>query len=161
MKTSIATVIVTVLLVASLAPAADQTSHWEKAYPAAKKGETRFVVHLPQLADEHSAHVELIVGQEQDTDGVNHVSLGGKIVESDVKGWGYPRYDVTIGPGLSTLIGVPPGQPTVRKFVTLGGNPHLIRYNSKLPVVVYVPEGYELRYRIWKAEPEAKAASKG
>jgi ecotin len=29
--------------------------------------------------------------------------------------------------------------------------PLLINYNSKLPVVVYVPEGMDLKYRIWKA----------
>lgn len=26
------------------------------------------------------------------------------------------------------------------------------RYNSKLPIVVYVPKGYVLEYRIWKAD---------
>ena len=26
-----------------------------------------------------------------------------------------------------------------------------INYNSKLPIVVYVPDGYSLEYRIWKA----------
>lgn len=25
-------------------------------------------------------------------------------------------------------------------------------YNSKLPIVVYVPKGYTLEYRIWKAD---------
>ncbi len=31
------------------------------------------------------------------------------------------------------------------------GEGFLLRYNSKLPVVVYVPEGFEVRYRIWQA----------
>ena len=36
-----------------------------------------------------------------------------------------------------------------------------IPYNSRLPVVVMVPEGCELHYRIWRADPEfAKAASR-
>lgn len=26
------------------------------------------------------------------------------------------------------------------------------RYNSKLPIVVYVPKSYTLEYRIWKAD---------
>jgi len=30
-----------------------------------------------------------------------------------------------------------------------------------LPVVVYVPAGVEVRYRIWSAAPEAKAIEKG
>jgi ecotin len=160
MKSPIPTLLFAVVALAAPVFANDQNSSWQKAYPAAEKGMTRFVVHLPELADEYAAKVELIVGKEQETDGVNIVHLGGKIEESDVKGWGYPRYDVSVGPGMSTLIGVPPGQPKVKKFVSLAGNPYLVRYNSKLPVVVYVPEGYELRYRIWKAEPETKNAGK-
>ena len=39
--------------------------------------------------------------------------------------------------------------PTVDKFVS--AQPQLVRYNSRLPLVVYAPEGYEVRYRIWKA----------
>jgi ecotin len=60
-----------------------------------------------------------------------------------------------------TLIAPEPGAEKVDRFVTLGGKPYLIRYNSKLPVVVYVPEGFEVRYRIWRADPEGKAVEKG
>ena len=54
-----------------------------------------------------------------------------------IQGWGYPRYNVTTGGLVSTLIGVPPNQPPVKKFVTLGSGPYLIGYNSRRPVVVY------------------------
>jgi len=60
-----------------------------------------------------------------------------------------------------TLIAVDPNAPKVTRFITLGGDPYLIRYNSRLPIVVYVPEGTELRYRIWKAEAELKTMEKG
>jgi len=30
----------------------------------------------------------------------------------------------------------------------------MIRYNSRLPVVIYSPEGVEIRYRIWEAGEE-------
>jgi ecotin len=36
-----------------------------------------------------------------------------------------------------------------------------IRYNSRLPIMVYVPEGVEVRYRIWTAGAEIKAIEKG
>ena len=36
-----------------------------------------------------------------------------------------------------------------------------IRYNSRLPVVVYAPDGYEIRYRIWKASEAIEKAEKG
>jgi ecotin len=49
----------------------------------------------------------------------------------------------------------------VDRFVALGGEPYLIRYNSRLPVVAYAPEGVEVRYRIWSAQPGTKAIEKG
>jgi ecotin len=33
----------------------------------------------------------------------------------------------------------------------------LIRYNSRLPVVIYVPADAQVRYRIWKADGEGQA----
>ena len=32
---------------------------------------------------------------------------------------------------------------------------------SRLPVVVYAPEGVEMRYRVWRAGPETKVIEKG
>ena len=60
-----------------------------------------------------------------------------------------------------TLMAVDPHAPKVSRFIALGGEPYLIRYNSRLPIVVYAPEGVEIRYRIWSASPETKAVEKG
>lgn len=60
-----------------------------------------------------------------------------------------------------TLMAVDPNAPKVDRFVPIGGEPYLIRYNSRLPVVVYVPEGVAVRYRIWSAEPKAEVMKKG
>lgn len=60
-----------------------------------------------------------------------------------------------------TLMAVDPNAPKVDRFIRIGGNPYLIRYNSRLPVVVYAPEGVEVRYRLWHAEPEEKAMENG
>jgi ecotin len=60
-----------------------------------------------------------------------------------------------------TLMAIDPNAPKVDRFITIGGEPYLIRYNSRLPVVVYAPEGVEVRYRIWSAESETKAVEKG
>jgi ecotin len=49
----------------------------------------------------------------------------------------------------------------VTRFVTLGGEPYLIRYDSRSSVEVYAPEGVEVRYRLWTAEPEMKGIDKG
>jgi ecotin len=49
----------------------------------------------------------------------------------------------------------------MNRFITLGGEPCLIRYNSRLPVVVYAHEAVEVRYRVWSAEPETKVIAQG
>jgi ecotin len=56
---------------------------------------------------------------------------------------------------------VDPNAPKVDRFITFGGEPYFIRYNSRLPIVVYVPEGAEVRYRIWEAGAEVKSMVKG
>jgi len=155
------TVLFAALALAASALAGDETSHWEKAYPLAEAGMTRHVLHLPSLDDESLLKVELIVGKTVETDGVNHYFYAGKIEEQMVEGWQYPRYNASAGPLGSTLMGVEPGQPKVNKFVTLGMDPYLIRYNSRLPVVVYAPGGFEVRYRIWKADPGQKPIDNG
>lgn len=37
-------------------------------------------------------------------------------------------------------MGVPPDQSKVKKFITISGGPHLLRYNSRLPILIYAPE---------------------
>jgi ecotin len=45
--------------------------------------------------------------------------------------------------------------------ITLGGEPELLRYNSRLPLVVYLPDGVEVRYRIWRGDGTVCTAPKG
>ena len=47
------------------------------------------------------------------------------------------------------------------RFVKLGGESFLICYNSKLPVVIYVPEGTEVRYRVWRGDGEGRKVDEG
>ncbi len=132
------------------------------AFPPAQPGMERFVIVLPhkERGEEDNFKVELIAGKTMPTDGVNFVGLGVSIEPRDLKGWGYTYYDV-VGSGeiTSTLIGVPPGTLPVVKFVA--GSPLLIAYNSRIPIVLYVPAGYEIRYRIWSTSDEFIQADKG
>lgn len=46
-----------------------------------------------------------------------------------------------------------------QKFVTAYlGDAGMVRYNSKLPIVVYTPANVEVKYRIWKAEDKVQDA---
>jgi ecotin len=132
------------------------------AFPPAKKGMIRYVLHLPKEDDESVFMVELIAGKTVLVDEKNKYFFGGKIEEQTIEGWGFPRYNVSkLGPMAGTLMAIDPNAPKVNRFVSLGGKPYLIRYNSRLPVVVYAPEGVEVRYRIWRASPETKAMEQG
>lgn len=133
-----------------------------QAFPPAGEGMVRYVLQLPPQADESAFQVELLAGKTVPVDEVNRYFFGGRIEEETIAGWGFPRYVVSpLGPMAGTLVAVDPNAPKVNRFITLGGEPCLIRYNSRLPVVVYAPEGVEVRYRIWSAAPETHAMEKG
>ena len=128
-----------------------------KAFPPAEKGMTRWVLNLPKQNDEYAFKVELIVGKVVKLDRANRYFFGGKIEKKVIKGWGFTRYIVhKLGPMAGTMIGVAHNSPKFDRFITIGGQPFLIRYNSRLPIVVYLPIGVEVRYRIWRAGKEQK-----
>jgi ecotin len=145
--------IVSIALVAiisvSFAFAADNM----KAFPPAEEGMTRHVINLPQQTDETAFRVELIIGKTVITDAINRYFFGGTIEIENIPGWGFDRYVVRkLGPMAGTLIAIDPGEPQVERFISVGGEARLLRYNSRLPLVVYVPTGVEVRYRLWRAE---------
>jgi ecotin len=133
-----------------------------QAFPQAEEGMVRYVLQLPKQDDESAFKVELIVGKTVAVDEVNKYFFGGQIEKETIEGWGYTRYTVNkLGPMGGTLMAVDPKAPKVERFVMLAGEPYLIRYNSRLPIVVYVPYGVEVRYRIWKAGDEVTIMEKG
>lgn len=133
-----------------------------KAFPPAEAGMVRHVLNLPKQEDEDSFKVELVAGKEVEVDQKNRYFFGGKIEARNIEGWGFTRYVVSeLGPMAGTRMAVDPNEPKVKRFVAIGGEPFLVRYNSRLPVVVYAPEGVEVRYRIWSAAPEAKPVEEG
>src|SRR5262245_38884664 len=85
-----------------------------KTFPAAQKGMERFVIVLPhkERGEEGFFKVELIVGKEMLTDGVNLVRLANNLEARPLEGWGYTYYEMT-GPSkaLSTRMAPPPGAP--------------------------------------------------
>jgi ecotin len=153
MKTVLSIAVLSCVAALSSVQAADNM----KAFPPAEAGMVRHVLQLPQQADESAFKVELIAGKTVQIDAANRYFFGGKIEEETIEGWGFPRYVVSpLGPMAGTLMAVEPEGPKVSRFITMGGEPRLFRYNSRLPIVVYAPEGVEIRYRIWSAGPETK-----
>lgn len=133
-----------------------------KAFPPADAGMTRHVLMLPAQDQEDSLRVELIIGKSVRIDEVNRHFFAGTLREVNIEGWGFTRYLLAeLGPMGGTLIAVDPGMPKVERFVALVGEPQLLRYNSRLPLVVYVPDGVEVRHRIWSAAPEVQSVPEG
>lgn len=124
-----------------------------QAFPTAEPGMARRVLHLPPQEDETLFRVELQAGKTVAVDPHNRYFFAGTITTETITGWGYPRYTVSaLGPMAGTRMAVPPDTPKEPRFVPLAGEPLLIRYNSKLPVVIYAPAEAEVRYRIWRTE---------
>ena len=121
-------------------------------YPKAEKGMKRQVIQLPVQQDEGNFKVELLIGKTLEVD-CNQHRLGGQLESKTLESWGYDYYvfDKVTSP-VSTMMACPDGKKE-KKFVTayLGDN-SLLRYNSKLPIVVYTPENVEVKYRVWKAD---------
>jgi ecotin len=133
-----------------------------KAFPPPAEGMKRFVIMLghKERGEEDAFKVELVAGKVMPTDGVNVYRLGSSIEPRNLEGWGYTYYEVTGSDlAISTRMAPPENTPMVDRFVA--GTPLLIGYNSRLPVVVYAPDGYQVRYRIWQAdETYLKAATR-
>ncbi len=121
-----------------------------KPYPLAEAEMQRNVIVLPAVSHEQNYRVELIVGKKVMAD-CNLVHLAGSFSEETAKGWGYPYYRVTLQPGLiSTRRACIPAQKTSRWVTLPAASEKLLRYNSKLPLVVYAPQGIQVSYRLWK-----------
>lgn len=132
-----------------------------KAFPPAEAGMTRYVIDLLKQEDETAFKVELIVGKTVQTDAENRYFFGGTLKTETISGWGFPRYILReLGPLAGTRMAIDPDAPKVERFIQLGGEPQLIRYNSRLPIVVYVPDGVEVRHRIWHAETTSRFVQK-
>lgn len=126
-----------------------------KNFPEAKEEFVRYVVVLPGKGeDEDKYQVEIIPGKNMEVDCNRHI-LNGKIEEKNLEGFGYTYYEFSSnGQAASTRMACPENSKKM-KFVS--GETLLVRYNSKLPIVVYVPMGIELKYKIWEASKEVEA----
>lgn len=125
-----------------------QTSFLEEAktYPAAEKGMIQHIIYLPKSADKNESHkkVEVFVGKYMETDLCNNYGLMGEFVKKEVPGKNWlTYYDFqSKGDAISTMMGCMEAGTQTRlvKSQTL-----LMDYNGNLPIVIYTPEGMEVR----------------
>jgi ecotin len=146
------------LIIAGLATVVQAAKLEEVApFPKPEQGFTRQVIHLPSQPQEENFQVEILAGKTLTVD-CNRQRLGGILEEKNLEGWGYPFYrlEKVIGP-MSTMMACPDGK-SKKDIVPVVGDGFLLRYNSKLPIVLYVPEDVDVRYRIWSASSKVEKA---
>lgn len=125
------------------------------AFPPAPAGQVRRVIRLPLERDENALRVGVVVGRTMLVD-CNRQILPARIEERTAEGWGFNYYVVTAsGPPANTMMACPNNART-KQFVRAGDEP-LLRYNSRVPLVIFAPTDVEVRYRIWRAGPEVIA----
>lgn len=126
----------------------DMPTHDTSMYPEAKDGQERVLINLPKLENEEDYEIELLVGKWAEVD-CNQHNLLGEFEEVTIEGWGYNYFNFeSEGEMMSTRMACP-DQELENKLINA---PSIkARYNSKLPVVVIVPEGYTVSYKLWNS----------
>ncbi len=126
-------------------------------FPVAEEGFKQVYIQLPILPNEENLKVEIYAGKTIDVDCNRHF-MNGQIKEQDLQGWGYNFYTIeSNGVIVSTKMGCLDNK-TKKEFVTMPSN--LVRYNSKLPIVIYIPLDMDIKYKVWKADNKLQNAKK-
>ncbi|MEN4760966.1 ecotin family protein [Chryseobacterium sp. C39-AII1] len=126
-------------------------------FPKAKEGYKQVYIQLPVAKNENDLKVEFFVGAEKMLDCNRHFMMG-EVKTQDLQGWGYTYYDVeSKGEVGGTLMGCP-DQKLTKQFVNL--KPETVRYNSKLPLVFYIPKDMEVRYRVLRPDAMKKVVQR-
>jgi len=122
-----------------------------EGFPDTVDGKQRHVIRLPMAVDESRFMVELVPGKTERVD-CNLRSYRAALARRTLDGWGYPYYVLAHPePAPTTLKACPPGSES-RRFVRVRGDDLMLPYNSRLPLVVYLPDGLQLKYRVWRAD---------
>lgn len=117
-------------------------------FPKAETGFKQVYIQVPIVENEENYKIELHIGKETSVDCNQHF-MNGQLSEQNLEGWGYTYFKVESDGAISSTKMACLDSKLERKFITL--TPQLVRYNSKLPIVVYVPENFSVKYKIFKA----------
>ncbi|WP_353161331.1 ecotin family protein [Myroides odoratus] len=121
-------------------------------FPKPEKGYKQMVIEVPHSAQDGNKKIEFRVGKMMEVDGCNNYSLMGTLEKKDLQGWGYDYYVFkSKGDAVSTLMGCP-DMPKRHLFVA--AQPETTRYNGRMPIVIYVPEEYEVKFKIFTADQD-------
>ena len=127
-----------------------------KSFPESMEDYDRYVIYLPEQNNEEALRLEVIPGIMKEVDCNTHWLMG-EIGTKEVEGMGYDYMVFESNGDVASTRMACPDDELIEKFVAAEGK--FGRYNSQLPVVVFVPKGIELKYKVWKAH-DTKVADK-
>ncbi|KAB1067080.1 serine protease inhibitor ecotin [Tamlana haliotis] len=134
----------------------ETVTHDISMYPQANDDQLRHIIELPKTEDDYAYKVELYVGKMAEID-CNQSMLSGAFKSENVSGWGYSYYNFETNGQIASTKRMCPDNTKYEAFVKSTGE--IARYNSKLPIVVYTPKGYEVRYKIWSRNNTEQTAT--
>lgn len=126
-------------------------------YPKPEKSYKQMVIEVPHSNNDDAKKIEFAVGKWMEVDICNKHSLQGSLEQKVLKGWGYSYYVFkSNGNNISTQMACLDSNK-VDQFIT--AQPQITRYNGISPIVIYVPEGFDVQFKIYKAEADIYQAS--
>lgn len=153
LSTAVASLLITNLAFAATTTTASAAQKLKEVapYPAVNKDSNRHVIWLANQADESQYKVEILATKSGLKD-CNTVSYNANLKVQTLEGWGYDYYrvDNLQGPN-STLMACDNKQKRKANIPVNFADQDLLRYNSKLPIVIYAPKDIDIQYRIWQA----------
>ena len=131
-----------------LALAQQNTAPYLDAFPKAEQGYQKVYIQVPETKNDENHHIEVFVGKNEMVD-CNYRSMMGEITEIPLEGWGFTYYKIkSNGDSATTLMGCP---DTIKQLKFIHLPPKIMSYNSKLPLVFYVPNGFIVKYKIYSS----------
>lgn len=128
-------------------------------FPEAEEGMKKAVLQLPKKQNEALFKIELIVKKQILADKVNRYFFTQSLKTKTVAGFGVQYYIINdFGPATSTKMGCGECEKQAQ-WVAIPST--FIRYNSQIPVVVYLPENATVEYRMWRGEKLLKPFKTG
>ncbi|MBB1645505.1 MULTISPECIES: ecotin family protein [unclassified Sphingobacterium] len=126
-------------------------------FPSPEKGYKKMVIEVPYSESDKNKKIEFSVGKWMEVDGCNTFNLSGTLEKKDLQGWGYDYYVFkTNGNVASTMMACPNKE---KRNLFVSAQPETVRYNGRMPIVIYVPEAYDVQFKIYTTDGDTYRAA--
>ncbi|HMT92016.1 ecotin family protein [uncultured Thiothrix sp.] len=127
-----------------------------KPFPKPHAGDKRLVIRLPARTNENALLVRVTPGKLSQVD-CNNQAYAGTLETKTLQGWGYNFYVLrTQGHAMSTMMACPPNSLRTA-FVPVAGAEQTLSYNSRMPLIYYVPKDFNIQYEVFVPQQRGTA----